>query len=227
MKDMLTDDLIKTFLYQEIMKLAFEVTDTALMNRWITACVHSFQQFWGVEHSPCQNPRSPLMLEVNEFDMTCEITIDALDDFSVTINSVAQRNDELILRHEAHALKQQNFITPYLFTAAQQSGAKAEYTTAQLGDVIDYMLLHPFVHIHIKGPINPENHIRLGGGIANVLQYLFHLRYQLCPEAIRQPKTSGTVKHPERERLIVLFDKAIKAGKKVVSPGELMLVPGA
>jgi hypothetical protein len=219
------DDLIKTFLYQEVMRLAFEVTDKSLRDQWIVACLGSFQQFWGVEYPPCTNPRSPLTLKVGEFDMNCKITITTLDDFCVIINSVAHRNEELILRHEVHSSLQQDFIIPYSFTPPQCAEVRAKYTTEQLGKVIDYMLLHPFVHFHIKGPINPKNNIRLGGGISNVLQYLFHLRYQLCPEAIRQPKSAGANCHPERNRLITLFDAAIKSGKNAIQHAELMKVP--
>jgi hypothetical protein len=182
----MTGHLIKTFLYQQIMKLAFEVDD-ADRQYWIRACLGSFQAFWQTDYPPCLNLSSPLALPVSEFDMQCKITVNALDDFSVTIHSIAHRSEELILRHEPHSSTQQNFLTPYSFDAAQCSTARAraEYTKEKLGKVIDYMLLHPFVCIHIKGPNNPQNNIRLGGGITNAIQYLFHLRYQLCPEEIR------------------------------------------
>lgn len=221
----MTDDLIKTFLYQEVMRLAFEVTDQRLRDQWIRACVNSYREFWEVDDFPCKNPRSPLTLEVEGFDMYCEITIKALDDFSVTIYSFADRIEELILRHEAHSSNQQDFVIPYAFNPEQRSDAKTTYTTTQLEQVIDYILLHPFVHIHLKSPEIPKNNIRLGGGISNILQYLFHLRYQFCPERIRQPKATGTDRHPERHRLVALFDDAIRNGKATITPAELMKIP--
>jgi hypothetical protein len=219
------DDLIKTFLYQEVMKLAFEVTDKSKINRWICVCVGSFGKFWGVGYSPCTNTRSPLTLNVDEFDMFCEISFSALDDFTVIINTVADRAKELILRHEVHSSLQQDFIIPHSFTKDQRASARKKYTTEQLGLVIDYLLLHPFVHFHLKGPVMPKNNIRLGGGISNILQYLFHLRYQLCPEAIRHPKATGASRHPARDRLITLFYNAIESDRTAISSAELMKVP--
>lgn len=66
------------------------------------------------------------------------------------------------------------------------------------------MIFHGRAHQHIKSPF-PENKIRIGGGIDNPYLYLFHLRYQLCPDKKRRDE--------EKERLIPLFESAVRYDK--------------
>jgi hypothetical protein len=105
----------------------------------------------------------------------------------------------------------QSFLTAHKI----RKSAVQKMSSAQIGIVVDSLIMHPIPHQHIESPV--DNHeIRLGGGLLNPFLYLFHLRIQLCPNEIRRIS--------ERNRLILLFETAIKANS-IITPCELMKIP--
>jgi hypothetical protein len=96
----------------------------------------------------------------------------------------------------------------FLTNHNNQNQAIENMTSEHIDGVINALLLHPKAHQHIESPIN--NHkIRIGGGILNPFVFLFHLRYQLCPDKTRRDK--------EKERLINLFEFAVKSNTPVTA----------
>ena len=88
------------------------------------------------------------------------------------------------------------------------------------------MLFHPRCHAHIedigvqhvqldqdRGGLSLHE-VRIGGGIENPYVFLFHLRYQFCLVASQARQT-------ERQRLIDLFDVAIRGNNSTVSASDL------
>jgi hypothetical protein len=224
------EDKIKTVLHYQILNICFNPINDKELFGWLTIFINQLGPFWQLDDFPgkrykgCEKYKFHAEFTSDALDIECKIKVDNLFEFSVEILHLNEGKKDLILRHEAHPKHGSDFLLPHTVEKNERIEALRNVNSDHIADVVDYMLLHPYVHTHIKGPVTPENHIRLGGGISNALQYLFHLRYQLCPEEIRQPKT-GPDRHPERSRLIALLEGAIGTDKTTISPTELMCSP--
>lgn len=83
----------------------------------------------------------------------------------------------------------------------------------EVEEVLDGMFFHPTAHQHIAE--EKERHsIRIGGGIHNAFQFLFHVRYQLC--LIKDKRES------EKHRLVTIFHEAIKGKKEYIAPNIIL-----
>ena len=75
--------------------------------------------------------------------------------------------------------------------------------------VLDALVFHPALHVHVP----PLDHgIRISHATTNPFLFLFHLRYQLCPDDGARAR--------ERRRLVDLFVKAAK-GRETLPPANL------
>lgn len=90
-----------------------------------------------------------------------------------------------------------------------------EFTRDDLVSVIDGLILHPAVHMHVMSPID-SHEIRIGSGIGNPFLYLFNLRFQLCP--IQEKRAA------EKDRLVEIFTDAIRSNEKITAH-DLMAQP--
>jgi hypothetical protein len=127
-----------------------------------------------------------------------------------------EENRELMWIHDLDERLYFSFpIQTFLTNHNKRNPAVQKMTLNDIGEVVDSLIMHPTPHQHIESPL--DNHdIRVGGGLLNPFLYLFHLRIQLCPDNDRRMA--------ERERLISLFDTAIKENS-VIAPSELMKIP--
>ena len=223
------DEKIAIFLCQQIMIRGFKVAQNAQL-RWISNCLNTFKDFWQTSNIPIKYTatQDKINIEINadELDLIAYMTIDKQkdDDFSAVYQNLTNENkNEFILRHESHSHHQPSLNLNYPFDQNEILTARHRFTDEQLDKAISYLILHPFTHIHIKMNDSPNNHIRLSGGLSNAFLYLFHLRYQLCPIEIREPK-HGPLKNPERTRLITLFGNAIRQNRPIENQ-ELFEVP--
>jgi len=105
-------------------------------------------------------------------------------------------------------------------------GRSTNHLRSDVERVLDGMIFHPRCHSHLsildrgmdEGSANftglDPHEIRLGGGIENPYVFLLHLRYQFClVESIRKN---------ERDRLILLFESAIRQKRTSIPPSELL-----
>jgi hypothetical protein len=88
----------------------------------------------------------------------------------------------------------------------QRNPVLSKFSSEDIEVVLDGLIFHPAAHQHIKSPID-EHAIRIGGGIGNAFLFLFHLRYQLCPNKDKRKE--------EKKRLIGLFADAVRKNSKL------------
>lgn len=204
-------NIIQAYLWRNIIRLGFSPTGDKDRQSWLYMYGKSLKDFWEVdEYQP--NPQ----IRCNGA-ITAELTskIDILIGYSITdISNFTVRflyrpnTRELMWTHDVDSkyfsFPEQAFLTNH----NNRNRAIANMTSEHIEGVIDALLLHPKAHQHIESPIN--NHkIRIGGGILNPFVFLFHLRYQLCPDKIKRDK--------EKERLINLFESVVKSNTPVTA----------
>ena len=212
------DDIIQAYLWQDIIRLGFSPSGNRDKRTWLHMFGRSLKDFWEIdEYPPTLTPKSDGTFMVT---LNSSITINMLIDYSITdISNFTVRflhisnTRELMWTHDVDSryfsFPEQAFLTNH----NNRKLAIKKMASEHIAGVIDALLLHPRAHQHIESPIN--NHkIRIGGGIHNSFVFLFHLRYQLCPDKTRRDE--------ERERLINMFESAIKTKKKIVTANELL-----
>lgn len=204
-------DIIQAYLWRNIIRLGFSPIGDKDRQSWLYMYGKSLKDFWEVDEYP-PNPQ----IRCNGV-ITAELTskIDILIDYSITdISNFTVRflhisnTRELMWTHDVDSkyfsFPEQAFLTNH----NNRNRAIENMTSEHIEGVIDALLLHPKAHQHIESPIN--NHkIRIGGGILNTFVFLFHLRYQLCPDKTRRDK--------EKERLINLFESTVKSNTPVTA----------
>jgi hypothetical protein len=213
----MNQEIINAYLWQNIIRLGFSPQDDKTKNTWLYLYNRSLKSFWELDDYP-ENPskaRSKLYCTINcqtSLDITFEYTIEELNKFTVRIMSPI---DNLMWIHDYDnsffTFPQNELLN---FTNKNKKAIKLISRPA-LQSVIESLMTHPTPHQHIESPIDNHN-IRIGGGIINPYLYLFHLRFQFCPDQSRQEM--------ELSRLITLFEKAIYENT-VIPPSELMKLP--
>ncbi len=172
----------------------------------------SLKDFWDIDDYP---PIPHYEAGVLKSELASSIQINMLIDYSIVdISNYAveffhiNNTRELMWTHDVDSryftFPEQFFLTKH----RKRKHAIRKMSTTNVGSVIDSLLLHPNAHQHIESPISYHK-IRIGGGILNPFVFLFHLRYQLCPDS---PARSS-----ERIRLISLFESAIRKNTPVTA----------
>lgn len=211
--------IIQAYIFQDIIRLGFSPSSDKDRKLWLRQYGQSLNKFWEIDSYPAQPSESNKIISATinsplDIGAVYEYAIEIMDKFTVSL--IHTVNSQLMWSHDMDG---KYFTFPYqTFLTAHKlhKSAIKKMTDDDIGRVIDSLLVHPTPHQHIESPI--DNHeIRIGGGIFNPFQYLFHLRIQLCPIADRRLA--------ERDRLIELFDKAIRNDKQI-SANELMQIPG-
>lgn len=216
--------MIRAYLWQDIIRLGFCPDGTKNQKRWLLEYGRSLRDFWEIDLYP-DTPRKnngKIMSRVDCFrlDLCLEYTIDWNANFNVHFLYFSpSTTKELMWVHDVDG----NYFTfpaqVLLDNHNQRNIAVSEFRNDDIEAVVDGLLFHPAAHQHIKSPID-DHEIRIGGGIDNPFQYLFQLRYQLCPfEAKRRA---------ERNRIIPLFAEAIRAyssTRSKISANQLMAQP--
>lgn len=210
--------IIQAYIVQDIVRLGFSPSGDKDRKRWLLQYGKSLKAFWEIEAYP-----GPPSEKNNIFSATInspldigaeyQYAIESIDKFSVRIMHAP--NTQLMWTHDMDGQYSTFPYQTFLTLHNKRTLAIKEMTDDDIGRVIDSLLVHPTPHQHIESPI--DNHeIRIGGGIINPFQYLFHLRIQLCPIADRR--------NAERNRLIALFNNAIISNRPVTAY-DLMQIP--
>lgn len=216
--------MIRAYLWQDIIRLGFCPDGSRDQERWLHVLGGSLKDFWEIDQYPakCSIREGKIegVIDCHRLDLWLEYFIDSMAKFNVHFLYIPpSTTKELMWVHDVDG----NYFTlpaqVLLDNHNQRSIAVREFTNDDIEAIVDGLLLHPAAHQHIKSPID-DHEIRIGGGIDNPFQYLFQLRYQLCPfEAKRDA---------ERNRLIPLFAEAIRAYSKTrakIPASQLMAQP--
>lgn len=216
------DKLLYAYLANEVMIKGFCPPGLMEQKSWLLQFNRSLRDFW--EAGDCYP--APKVGEGNRLcatidiatalDLSFEYCIDTVSKFVVSFMYAPPVNSkELMWTHDVdgtfYKFPEQDFLTLH----NQRNLYLRRATLVDVEAVVDGLLLHPSSHQHIESPID-EHEIRIGGGISNPFQYLFHLRYQLCPMVLK--------KVAERRRLIDLFFNAITTGSSITK-ADLMAQP--
>lgn len=214
-------NIIRAYLWQDIIRLGFSPSGTKKQKRWLLRYGQSLRKFWEVEIYP-DNPSqagkyiSATIDSSRAVGLTYEYAIENAEKFTVRMMyAPPAENRELMWMHDMDG-KFFSFPAQRLLNDLKKRKLAVEAMDENdLEAVIDSLIIHPTPHQHIESPL--DNHdIRVGGGLENLFLYLFHLRVQLCPDRDRRAA--------ERYRLISLFASAIR-GNAVIATSELMKVP--
>ena len=215
-------DIIRAYLWQDIIRLGFSPSGTKNQKSWLLQYSRSLKDFWGGEYptnapSQTKNGISATIDSSTSIGLTYEYFIENDQKFSIRLMYAPPiQKRELMWVHDMDGqhyfcFPNQTFLTNY----KPRNPAIRGMAQSDIADVIDSLIIHPSPHQHIESPL--DNHdIRVGGGLMNPFLYLFHLRVQLCPD--------NDIRIAERERLILLFEIAIKENS-VIPPNELMKIP--
>jgi len=212
----------RAIVWDTIERIAFRPSSNNDRSTWLGVYAKTLHKLWGME--PMWNHfGSSDIFDIPFLDLKCDYTIENAEKYSVSLqNSTTSCN------------YWQNDIDPKYLSKASLYPANAQYPSQQrahlqrdIKAVLDGMLFHPRCHTHIENigippmQLDPDkgglssHEVRIGGGIENSYIFLFHLRYQFCLVA-------DQVRQTERQRLIDLFDDAIRHNNStVVSPRDL------
>lgn len=210
--------LVQAYVFQDVIRLGFSPASKTDKKGWLYQYGKSLKAFWDSNDYPTapsetNNIVSATINSSSNVQATYEYAIEKHDKF--TIRLIHYPSQHLMWTHDMDGAYFTFPFQTFLTNHGQRAQAIHKMTDNDIGSVIDSLLVHPAPHQHIESPI--DNHeIRIGGGIFNPFQYLFHLRIQLCPIPGRRDA--------ERVRLIQLFDNAIRNNKSI-AVNELMKVP--
>lgn len=204
-------DIIQAYLWQDVIRLGFSPSGNKNKKKWVRMYVRSLKDFWEIDNYP-PNPQSNGAITG---ELTCALSLEILlsysisttdiTKFAVTFSPFSNRNNKLWV----HDVDGSYFMFPKQSLLSKYNKGKAaikKITFTHIEKVLDGLIFHPTAHQHIK---TDSHSIRIGGGIHNPFLYLFHLRYQLCPDKTRRDK--------EKERLINLFESAVKNNTPVTA----------
>jgi len=209
-------DIIRAYLWQEIIRLGFCPSSTKEQKIWINLYARSLKDFWEVETYPSipkQNKDNLSILIDNLLvpNGCFECTIESQKKFSVRYVYADNRTGSYscMLLHDMDG---QYFVFPrqtFLTCCGKAKAATKQFFDDDIEAVVDGLLLHPAVHMHIESSPIDYHSIRIGSGIDNPFQYLFHLRYQLC--------LFDEKREAEKARLIALFSDAIRNKSRIAA----------
>ena len=206
--------------WETIERIAFRPASYRDCLTWLAVYARTLHILWGLE---------PLWIRfglndefiVNFLNLRCAHIIESESKFSIKFfvnNSTDCLNLEVDPNFDSKTSLQ---ICAGKYPQDQMNN----YLASDVEAVLEGMIFHPRCHIHLDkigiqhtqldqemGGLS-SHEIRVGGGIENPFVFLFHLRYQFCLQSYQ-------VRETERQRLIALFQGAIKE-KSIVNAREL------
>ncbi|MBU0465313.1 MAG: hypothetical protein KKE12_17220 [Proteobacteria bacterium] len=211
------NDIIQAYLWQKIIRIGFSPSGNKNIKSWLRMYGQSLKDFWEIDDYP-PNPKSngTIIAELSciaSLNIALSYNITNITKFAVTFSPFlpfSDRSNKLWI----HDVDGSYFAFPersLLLKYNRSKEAIKKILSEHIEKVLDGLIFHPTAHQHIKTDFHS---IRIGGGIHNPFLYLFHLRYQLCPDETRRDE--------EKKRLISLFESAVKRGTSVTA-NELLL----
>ncbi|MCK5685958.1 hypothetical protein KAJ27_17635, partial [bacterium] len=201
------NEIIQAYLWQDIIRLGFSPSSDKDKKDWLVQYGNSLKDFWEIDEYPVKNDEITKFTIIHaglNFEYTFSKSI-STSKFAISLYYLSDKI-ELMWVHDVDSqyfgFPEQSILNKY--------GKKNQISDTDISRhikiILDGLLFHPRVHQHIQSPIN-NHEIRIGGGISNPFLFLFHLRYQLCPDI--------TAKNSEKNRLIQLFENAIKNNRAI------------
>jgi hypothetical protein len=216
--------IIQSYLWNDIIQIGFKPSNLKEQKNWLYQYSKSLPSFWETDDYPdipkYRNDEINFNIDCIKYNILIENCINYPDKYSTLFYFSKKENKELMWLHDVDHEYFSFPINDFLVLHNQRTIAINSFDNKDFEEdvesVIQGLLLHPAVHQHIESPIT--NHkIRIGGGISNRFLFLFHLRYQFCPDSDRRIA--------EKNRLVYLFSDAIKNKKNNIPVNELMKVP--
>ncbi len=212
-------EIIRAYLWQEVIRLGFCPSGEKEQKKWLKQYFENLKDFLELDSYPAP-PKSNSRIEFSysipiDLDIQCSIT--KTDKFLVTFLYLPlSAKPGLMWSHDVDG---QFFTFPtqvFLNHHNKRKQVLKDFSDKDMEVILDGLIFHPAVHQHIGSPI--DNHeIRIGGGIGNAFLFLFHLRYQFCP--------NDDKKEAEKKRLARLFADAIKEKSELLPINRLMAQP--
>lgn len=213
--------IIRAYLWQDVTRLGFRPTGEKEQKKWLLQYLESLRDFLGLESYPNPPGRKKDSI-VTDFSFTLPINLDIecsithTDKFTIIFLYLPPaHNRELMWDHEVDGTFFTFPVQEFLTLHNQRNPVLREFSDEDIKVVLDGLIFHPAAHQHIKSPID-KHAIRIGGGIGNAFQFLFHLRYQFCPNKAKRKA--------EEKRLIRLFKDAVSENSELTT-SQLMAQP--
>jgi hypothetical protein len=192
--------IIRAYLWEEVIRLGFRPSGSKEQKEWRIKYLQSLKDFLEIDSYP-DIGTGYFSLEL-PFNLYIEFFIEQINKFMVNFFYLPpSNNNEFLWDHDVDGkfftFPEQEFLTHH----NQRSTVIKKFSNEDIKVVLDGLIFHPAAHQHIKSPID-KHEIRIGGGIGNAFLYLFHLRYQFCPDE-RKRKA-------EEKRLVELFANALR-----------------
>ena len=210
------NDIIQAYLWHDIIRLGFSPSGNKDKKSWLNMYGKSLKDFWEID----EYPPNPKMNKDISAELSCAASLNIGLSYSITniTKFVVSFFPSLDRSHQdwKHDVDSSFFAFPeqsLLSKYQKAKAAKTKISTEHTENVLNGLIFHPMAHQHIKTDLN---FIRIGGGINNPFLYLFHLRYQLCPDETKRKE--------EKERLITLFENALKKKVKSITASQLLCV---
>ena len=196
------NEIIQAYLWREVIRLGFSPSSERDMKNWLVQYGKSLKDFWEIEEYPERIEGNSTT--ITHPDLNLEYKFVHITEINKHIIELFYLSDslELMWKHDVDA---QNFFLFPERSLLNEHGklriAIRNISSGHIKKVLDGLIFHPAVHQHIESPID-RHEIRIGGGIYNPFVFLFHLRYQFCP--------NNDKRKAEKEKLITLFERAIR-----------------
>lgn len=210
----------RAIVWDTIERIAFRPSSNQDRSTWLSVYARTLHKLWGTD-SIRNHFSSKDTFDIPFLNLKCDYTIENAEKYSVSLQDSSARHGYW-----------QNHIDPEYLSKASLHSASNQYPRQQRAHlqrdiefVLDGMLFHPRCHAHLEDigvrhvQLDQDSglsshEVRIGGGIENPYVFLFHLRYQFCLVA-------DPVRQNERQRLIDLFDGAIRSNNSTVSASDL------
>lgn len=212
-------DLIRAYLAEEVIQLAFRPVSTNDKAKWLALYHKSLAGFWEIGYVPTPPTRSKDVLAGAIPQSPAAVSFDyrIADDLKFSLALLHESTgpgSELLWTHESDPTYYDFPHRRVLTELKRRSQAlnNRSWNETDIETVVDGLICHPRVHIHIDNPML-DHSLRVGMGQGNPFLFLFHLRYQAC--AIDETRCR------EKRRLCGLFSGAIQKKVHRIPPGEL------
>jgi len=211
-------EIIRAYLWQDVIRLGFCPSGEKEQKKWLKQYLESLKSFLGLGSYPAPpKSNSKIIFSYSipiRLDIQCTITKTKTDDFTVIFLYLPPSNNWAFMwDHEVDGKFFTFPVQKFLNHHNQRKLVVKKFSDEDIKVVLDGLIFHPAAHQHIEYP--PDKHeIRIGGGIGNVFQFLFHLRYQFCPDKEKR--------EAEEKRLIRLFADAVREKSDLLPINRLM-----
>ena len=199
------------YIWKRVILLAFCPSGDREVFDWISCYSRSVKEFWEVSEYPNQD-KFKLSVYNSLIPINYDFSFENLRKFIVNFYYPHNANKDFIWMHDVD----KTYFIPEQFILTHDNHMNKHLRTIKEDDlkiVLEGLLFHPAAHQHIEEPLT-EHKIRIGGGIHNPFQFLFHLRFQLC--------LVDEKREEEKNRLNELILKAIKCKCEKIRPRRLL-----